>query len=377
LSDADIGAPPLAGSASVSSGVYTVKGCGIDIWNTSDQFNFDSAPLTGDVTITVHVDSQSNTSYWAKSGVMIRSSLAAGSPFIGVYENTNNQVEMQWRDTLGGSANYKGYQSGPTGSLKWLKLVKTGAAYAAFYATTTTVPTTTDWILIDTHTTPTNVTSYFAGLAVCSQNTAALNTTVFSQLSMQQTVLPAGYADTDIGNPAVAGSAVANGTTVVVAGSGADIWNSGDQFNYYFQTNSTDKTIITHVDSITNTSYWARAGVMFRNSTAAGDAFVGLYQNPNLQVELQWRDTLNVAANWGGTQVGNTTNAKWLKLVKSGNTFTAYYATTTGTPAATDWVLVGVHTTAFTNSSYLGGLAVTAQNNSVLNTSIFSGVSQQ
>ena len=377
LSDADIGAPPLAGSASLSGGIYTVRGCGIDIWNTSDQFNFDSASLTGDVTITVHVDSQANTSYWAKSGIMMRSTLAAGSPFIGVYENPNNQVEMQWRDTLGGAANYKNYQSGPTGSLKWLKLVKTGAAYAAFYATTTTVPVMTDWVLIDTHTTPTNVTSYLAGLAVCSQNTGALNTTVFSQWSIQQTVLPTGYVDADIGNPGVAGSAVASGVTMVVAGGGADIWNSGDQFNYYYQTNSTDKTLITHVDSITNTSYWARAGVMFRNSTASGDAFVGLYENPNLQVELQWRDTLNVAANWGGTQVGNTTAAKWLKLVKSGNTFTAYYATTTGTPAATDWVLVGVHTTSFTNSSYLGGLAVTSQNNSLLNTSIFSGVSQQ
>ena len=379
FTDTDIGSPPLAGSASLSAGIYTVKGCGIDIWNTSDQFNFDSAPVTTDDIIVVHVDSQSNTSYWAKSGIMMRSSLAAGSPYVGVYENPNNQVEMQWRDTLNGSANYPGTQVGPTGSLKWLKLVKTGAVYAGYYATTTAVPQATDWVLIYSHTAPTNVTAYYAGLAVCSQNTSALNTTVFSQLSINPTVVvaPTGYTDVDIGGPSIAGSGAPVGATEVVAGSGSDIWNTADQFNYYYQTNTTDVTIIAHVDSITNTSYWARAGVMFRASTAAGSAFVGFYENPNLQVELQWRDGTNIAAAWVGPQVGNTTNAKWLKLVKSGSTFTAYYATTTN-PVSTDWVLVAAHASpAFTGSSYLGGLAVTSQNNAQLNTSVFSGLTQQ
>ena len=160
-------------------------------------------------------------------------------------------------------------------------------------------------------------------------------------------------------------------------GSGFDIWNSSDEFNYYYETNSTDKTIIIQVTSVQNTDPWAKAGVMFRDSTAGGAEYVGLYENPNKQVEIQWRDSTNAAANWAGSQVGDTVNAKWLKLVKSGSTFMAYYAITSGVPAATDWTLIGTHTTTFTNSTYLGGVVVCSHNNGFLNTSTFSNLSQQ
>ena len=44
-SDADIGSPALAGSASYDNGLWTVTGGGSDIWNTADQFNFASTDL--------------------------------------------------------------------------------------------------------------------------------------------------------------------------------------------------------------------------------------------------------------------------------------------------------------------------------------------
>jgi len=55
LSDADIGSPSIAGSASLSGGVWTQTGCGADIWNNSDQFNFNSKSVTGDQTLIVKV----------------------------------------------------------------------------------------------------------------------------------------------------------------------------------------------------------------------------------------------------------------------------------------------------------------------------------
>jgi hypothetical protein len=184
------------------------------------------------------------------------------------------------------------------------------------------------------------------------------------------------YTDADIGSPGVTGSAVVGTGTIQVSGGGSDIWNASDQFNYDYQTNTTDVTIIAHVDSMTNTDVWAKTGLMFRNSATAGAAFVGVYQNPSTAVELQWRDTDNNQANYN-SQLSPTGSANWLKLVKSGTTFTAYYATTVGTPSAANWVLIGTHTTTFTHSTYLGGMAVTAHNNGLLNTSVFSGLSQQ
>jgi hypothetical protein len=187
LSDADIGGPAVAGSASLNSGTYTVNGSGTDIWGTSDTFNYDSASVSGDYTVVVQVNSQTYTSYWAKSGIMMRTSSAANSPYVAVYVNPSNYAELQYRDTAGGQANYIGYQTKPaTGTtVRWLELVKSGSTYSGYYATTTGVPTAANWLPVDTHTAPTNPTSYLVGLAVCSNSSNALNTTVFSQLTFQ------------------------------------------------------------------------------------------------------------------------------------------------------------------------------------------------
>ena len=58
FSDLDIGAPGKAGSASSNGGVFTVSGGGADIYGSADQFNFDSASVTGNATLVTQVDSQ-------------------------------------------------------------------------------------------------------------------------------------------------------------------------------------------------------------------------------------------------------------------------------------------------------------------------------
>jgi hypothetical protein len=386
--DADIGAPGVAGSYAPTSTGYTVSGGGYDVWNNFDQFNFLSQSATGDGTLMTQVLSITNTDPWAKSGLMFRNSTSPGSAFVSVFENPSGVVELQWRDTDNGMANTTN-QVGPTTPAKWLKLVKSGTTFSGYYASTTGTPASTDWVLVTTHTTSLNA-SYLSGFAVTAHNNTLLNTSTFSSQGTQTapaptptptpppapTPAPSSLTDLDIGQPGLPGSATFSGGLYTVTGGGTDIWNGADQFNFDYQPNTTDLTIIAHVDSIQNTDPWAKSGVMFRNSTLAGSAFVGVFENPSGVVELQWRDTDNGQANTTN-QTGPTGSAKWLKLVKSGTTFTSYYATTTTTPAATDWILLAVHTTAFTNSTYLGGFAVTAHNNSLSNTSVFSGYSQQ
>jgi lysophospholipase L1-like esterase len=376
FTDADIGNPGVAGSASVSNGVYTVTGGGSDTWLTSDQFNYYSEPVSGNEAMIVQVNSIQNTSVWAKVGLMFRNSTAAGDQFVSVYENPGNLVEMQWRDTA--NANAAGTsQVAISGSATWLELVKVGTSYSAYYATTSGVPTAANWVLINTHASSFTNTNFLAGLAVCAHNNAVSCTTTFSNLSIQNLTTQAALTDLDIGNPGVAGLATGSGTAYTVFGGGADIWNASDQFNYLYQTNTTDVTITVHVDSIQNTNVWAKGGPMFRNSTAAGDQFVAIYENPGGYVEMQWRDAANNQAN-GGSQITSAATANWLKLVKSGSTFTGYYATTTGTPSASNWILIGTHSTTFTSTTgYLGGMAVTAHNNALVNQTAFSGYSQQ
>jgi hypothetical protein len=186
------------------------------------------------------------------------------------------------------------------------------------------------------------------------------------------TATTSSFTDADIGGPSPAGSASVASGVYTVNGGGADIYGASDQFNFYSESATGNGTLIVQVTSQTNTSVWAKAGLMFRNSSAAGDAWVGVFQNPGGLVEMQWRDTSGAQANWPGSQVSTGATVNWLELVKTGNSFSTYYATTTGVPAANNWILIATHSTTFVNSTFLAGLAVTSHNNGVLGTGVFS-----
>ena len=67
--DGDIGGPGAAGNGSFDavSGTWYIAGGGSDIWNKSDQFNYVSQTVTGNVALTAQVLSDQNTSAWAKA----------------------------------------------------------------------------------------------------------------------------------------------------------------------------------------------------------------------------------------------------------------------------------------------------------------------
>ncbi len=184
LTDADIGGPSPAGSASLASGVYTIKGGGADIWGTSDQFNFDSEPATGDHTIITEVTSITNTSSWAKSGVMFRDSSGAGAVFVDLTATESNGVAMQWRSaTNGGCSNTQVAVPTPTSTNPvWLKLVKSGSNYTGYYSLNGT-----SWNLVGSTTVTLTNSSYLLGLAVTAHDgtNTLLNTSTFTNTSIQ------------------------------------------------------------------------------------------------------------------------------------------------------------------------------------------------
>ena len=106
------GYPASAGGfVEAPAGTFTVTGEGADIWGTADEFHYVYKQLTGVGSIIARVDSVDNTDPWAKSGVMIRDSLDAGSAFAAVYITPTNSdgtptqgCRFQARTDTGGSA---------------------------------------------------------------------------------------------------------------------------------------------------------------------------------------------------------------------------------------------------------------------------------
>ena len=189
-----------------------------------------------------------------------------------------------------------------------------------------------------------------------------------SQVSAKPSALPSGWNDADIGSPGEAGSASYSNGTYTVSGGGTDVWGTSDQFNYAYQSVTGNATIIAEVNSQTNSSGWAKAGIMVRDSTAANGAYAYVFISPSNGVDFQYRTADGATAQWTG-QLTGIVAPEYLKLVISGSTITAY-ASSDGV----NWTEVGSVTMTLPSTVDVG-LAVTAHNNAALSTATFSNVS--
>ncbi|MDB5102945.1 MAG: carbohydrate-binding protein [Fibrobacteres bacterium] len=180
------------------------------------------------------------------------------------------------------------------------------------------------------------------------------------------TGLPAPWADADIGGPALAGGASHSGGAFTVKGGGADIWGAADAFHFVYQNLNGDGEIKAKVLSVSNTDPYAKAGVMMREGLAANA------RNVLASIAYSTGSAFQLRSAVGGA----TTNAVnsgiaapyWVRLVRSGNTFTAYRSADGQT-----WALQGQATLAMASQLQVG-MAVTAHNNALLNTSVLSNV---
>ncbi len=357
-SDSDIGAPPLAGSASYSSGIFTVNGCGADIYGTSDQFNFTSNAISGDTTITAHITAEQNTNGWAKCGVMYRETTAAGSSYVGLYVTPSNGVDMQYRNGTGTSAVDLARVAGIVAPY-WVRLVRANGTFTGYISADGSTWTQVGSVNV------TMASSALVGLAVCSHNTAALNTTTFDSVKIAPS-----FVGADIGAPPIAGSTTLSGSTYTVNGCGADIYGTADQFQYAYDNRSGNVTITARVASQANTNAWAKSGVMIRETTAAGSSYVGLYVTPSNGIDMQYRNGTNT--NAADLARGAAVAAPyWLRIVRSSNTFTGY-----SSPDGVTWTQVGsISVTMATNATV--GLAVCSHNTAALNASTFDNLTIQ
>ena len=152
--------------------MFTVNGGGSDIWGSADQFNYVSQPLTGSGSIVARVTSQTNTSTWAKAGVMIKQSTASGSSYALLGVTPGNGVAFQYGfngNVAGGSYTF------PNG---WLKLTRSGTTITAY-----TSADGNTWTQVGS-TTVSLADPVTVGIFTCSHNSGALSTATFDNVSV-------------------------------------------------------------------------------------------------------------------------------------------------------------------------------------------------
>jgi regulation of enolase protein 1 (concanavalin A-like superfamily) len=189
-----------------------------------------------------------------------------------------------------------------------------------------------------------------------------------SEVGFLSVVLPADWTGRDIGSVGVRGNAAFLDGTFTLQGAGADIWETADGCHFVSQSLSGDFVITARLASMSNTDYWAKAGLMVRESDASGSRNVSLLVTPERGgTRLQWRESTG-----GGTsdyQLGESNAPRWLRIVRSGDKFTAWHSDDGQT-----WTNNHAITLAMP-SPVLLGLAVTSHRTDSLNTAAFDHVS--
>jgi hypothetical protein len=209
-----------------------------------------------------------------------------------------------------------------------------------------------------------------ATFQVVVTNSAGSATSSLATLTVNPSTstLPSPWVDQDIGSPGFAGSASLWGGTFTVNGGGADIWGSSDQFNFASQPLAGDGEIIARVVGLGNTNAWAKAGVMIRETLAANSAYAFTALTPSSGAVFQHRPA--AGASSVSDQGPMVVAPYWVRLVRSGNTFTSDVS-----PDGATWTKVGLPLLIAMAANVYIGFAVTSHDNTVTTPAMFDSVS--
>jgi hypothetical protein len=178
--------------------------------------------------------------------------------------------------------------------------------------------------------------------------------------------LPTGWAAKDIGAVGLPGNSYESVGVFTVTGDGADIWGSVDAFQFAYMTLAGDGYIVARVAAVEHVADWTKAGVMMRETLSAGSRHAFMVVPAARGLIFQRR----LSTNGTSTSVsgGAGPAPAYVKLTRSGNTFTGYRSAD-----GVSWTIVGSDVVSMASTIYVG-LAVTSHSYGVAATATFDSV---
>jgi len=175
----DVGNPELKGAAvfDAASQEYRITRGGTNMWEKIDQFQFLWKRISGDAVITaeLHFPQQSAAAH-RKAVLMFRQALEAGAPYADVAVHGSGLTALQFRETANEIT--RGVQF-PVESPAWVRLERRAPWHKLFTSSdgkTFQEAGAIQMKLVD---------PVYAGIGVCSHNPKAVETAVFSNVSIK------------------------------------------------------------------------------------------------------------------------------------------------------------------------------------------------
>jgi hypothetical protein len=114
--------------------------------------------------------------------------------------------------------------------------------------------------------------------------------------------------------------------TYAVSANSIDVWGTSDNFRFVYKTLTGDGAISAKVLSVTNTSGWAKAGVMIRDTLDPASSYVFMFPTPDGRRAFQNRPDTGMDAVSAHSDIGVVTLPFWVKVERKGMQFTGYYS---------------------------------------------------
>lgn len=367
-----VGINGLAGSEPASGSVTVVAGGG-DAWGAADGMYVAWQPLTGDCSIVAHLSSVQKAVSWSRAGVMIRESLAPGSPNAFMFLSAGTLSGFQRRRAPGG-ATFATVLSSTASAPGWVRLDRSGDVLTAYLSADGV-----KWSYVGSDTVPMAATVY-AGVGGTSASVTATSTSTFDSVALAAGTpaapldppvlppLPDGWARADVGSVGITGETSFDvpTSTFTIKGAGTDIWGSADAFAFAWRTMTGDGVITARVRKVQAINAASKGGVMIRQSLGAGAANVFMADTPSKGSTFQRRLSAG-----GATIASLDALAKapcWVKLERVGDLFNTYESTD-----GVSWTLVGSETVAM-DAPVLVGLATVSKDPMNTTTALFDDV---
>ncbi len=191
------------------------------------------------------------------------------------------------------------------------------------------------------------------------------------------------FKQTDIGNPAIAGSSKIQDNSLSINAGGADIWGTKDEFRFSYVEQTGDFDLVARIESLSASNLYTKAGLMAREELTANSRHIFFQVFPNNSprnknnggYEFQYRQAKagEMKAIYplkfeGAPEFPVDYPNTWIRLKRAGNNFTGFYSADGKT-----WKAFASFTEELSKKIYLG-LAVTSHNTKETATAIFTDI---
>jgi hypothetical protein len=176
----DVGNPALKGSTTFDSGrgEYRITGGGANIWADRDEFHFVWRKLSGNVTMTATMKFVgTGGAAHRKAGLMLRASLEPDAPYADAVVHGDGLTQLQFRETAGDTTRAVRF---PVVGPAQIRLERSGNIFTLWTAKEGEALQEAGSITV-----PLGKGPVYAGLFVCSHDPKAVETVVFSNVSIE------------------------------------------------------------------------------------------------------------------------------------------------------------------------------------------------